>query len=372
MTARSLLTRLFCHPKLNHNSKHRICRLWRRRCCDEKLKRLLDFVRTQRSAIMATNIPILLSSPLHQTIAITPPSGLQVPMSSSPFLPSPSQRFAKKPLGTASSSREGSVPNRIVTGFTSVSTLLRQAQTVEILPNNLNSKMEGLGEKPNSQERNHTSIKEPTIEINEDPLSVKKAKINKKAPVKRSKKAASSEEDPRALEKSIISKPSAREKKRSKKGKDETQSKIRKGKIIKPGIISGATGNKVGLVKTVRPLKDNNQKVAGTSSNEAQKYPAGKESSELLLAEAVKRRRDWTPVQDTTKLLSPVDPITTPQGIISDHDQRASEPVQYLAFENLFDDYKCAQQSNGSVLSLEQTSNMNGGTLTKRRKIEVG
>lgn len=320
---------------------------------------------------MATDIPILLSSPLHQTIATTPPNGLQVPMSSSPMLPSPSQLFAKKPLVKSSIHvREGLISNHSVTGFTSASTLLRQEQTVETLGAIINKKLKEPVVK-NFQERDHTRTINPIVETNDDIFSGKKAETDIIIHVKSGNDADFAVGDSRTLEKPAVSKPNAKEKKSTKKGKNETQSKIKKGKIIKPGVISDATGDKAGLVKAANLLKDSNQTKVGASSKKGQKYPAGREPLELLLVEAVKRRKAWTPVKDTIKVFSPSEPIETLQSVHFDPDQCASESVRSSVFDILLDDYKCAQQNDGSMLSLEQPRVVNGEALTKRRKIEV-
>lgn len=348
-----------------------ICKLWHRRYDCDKLTCLLELARFRRSAIMATDIPILLSSPLHQTIATTPPNGLQVPMSSSPMLPSPSQLFAKKSLVKSSIPvREGLVSNRSVTGFTSASTLLRQEQTVETLGAIINKKLKEPVVK-NFQERDHTRNVNPIIETNDDIFSGKKAETDVIIHLKSGNDADFAVGDLRTLEKPVVSKPNAKEKKSTKKGKNETQSKIKKGKIIKPGIISGATGDKAELVKAANLLKDSNQTKVSASSKKGQKYPAGREPLELLLVEAVKRRKAWTPVKDTIKGFSPSEPIETLQSVHFDPDQCAPEPVRSPVFDILLDDYKCAQQNDGSMLSLEQTRAVNGEALTKRRKIEV-
>ena len=221
------------------------------------------------------------------------------------------------------------------------------------------------------QERDHTRTINSIAEANDDIFSGKKAETNQKIHVKSGKNADFSEEDLRTLKKPVVSKPNARERKSIKQGKNETQSKIKKGKIIKPGIISDATGDKGGLFKAANLLKDSNQTVVGASSKKGQKCPMGREPLELLLVEAVKRRKAWTPVKDTIKVLSPSEPIETLQSVHFDLDQRASEPVRNPVFDILLDDYKCAQQNEGSMLSLEQTRVINGEALTKRRKIEV-
>lgn len=318
---------------------------------------------------MAAKIPILLSSSPRQILIVTPPNSLQVPMSSSPLLPSPSQLFTKKSLVIPASDSVNSVSSDTISGFTSASILLRQAQEFETKGDALYQRLQEAAEKANFREEKPKVFKKPVIEVSEDDSTVQKADDNQET-LPNSDQKTDLDGDLRAPKDPTVSQSIIKNKKRV-RNKEGTQSKIKKGKIIKPGITGDLSGSKSESTKTAKPLKDSPLKVASASSKRSKRDPAGEKSLDLLLVEAVRRRKNWTPVKDTNNFSSPDIPIKKLQNIKNDSEEHAIDPVQCSGFDDLLDNFQCAQQSNDHMLNSEQMRSTNGVALVKRRKIEA-
>lgn len=149
------------------------------------------------------------------------------------------------------------------------------------------------------------------------------------------------------------------EKKRRKKTKGDGQTSITKAKITKPISVVG-NKNKLGTVrKKVEDAKQSAVK-ASTKMLDRAFYPVGEESIDLSLVEAVRRRRAWTPIEDTVHDSSKLK-----------DDECANEEIPTSGFENLVADYGYAKNEDSPVSEPEKNRDSRGEALNKRRKSEV-
>lgn len=293
------------------------------------------FARTVRSAMMAAPSPILIpSSPSLSFIVTTPPSGRQSPAasySSSSRLPSPSTLFAKDPLSLVRGEKASSVRNGAITGFRSASTLLPPVKYSDYAGEYLDKINKEFGETTDLQNSigKAAKPKKPSIETGDNVVTGQK-KDNT-------------------------------EKKRRKKTKGDEQTTIKKTKITKPISVTGKK-TKLGTVK--KKVEDVKQQALKASANMLDKavYPADEESVDLGLVEAVRRRRAWTPVEDT------VHGTTSPA--LSHTGEYGNEEIPTSGFENLIANYGYAKNED-SPLSEPENNGDRGEALNKRRKIEV-
>lgn len=161
------------------------------------------------------------------------------------------------------------------------------------------------------------------------------------------------------------------EKKRRKKTRGEEQTTIKKTKITKPISIAGkktklgTARKKVGDAKQIAVKK--------TSANMLDKadYLVDEEPIDLGLVEAVRRRRAWTPIEDTVCGISKLqDDATTPRALF-DTTECANEGILTSGFENLIADYGYAKNEDMPLSESENSRDRMGEALKKRHKIEV-
>lgn len=309
-----------------------------------RLTGVVLFARMVRCAMMAAPSPIFVpSSPSHSFIVTTPPSGRQSPAasySSSSSLPSPSALFAKDPIFPGRVEKVSWAGNGAIAGFRSASTLLPPVNYSDYAGENLGKIRKELGESTDLQNRigKAAKIKKPAIEKRDNVVTGPKK------------------------EKS--------EKKRRKKTKGEEQTTIKKTKITKPISVAG---KKTILGAVRKNAEDVKQSVVKASANMLDKavYPVDKEPVDLGLVEAVRRRRAWTPIEDTVHGSSIIkDDSITPCALFHTG-ECANEETPTSGFENLIANYGYAKNEDGLLSEPENTKDRRGEALSKRRKIEV-
>lgn len=324
-------------------------------------------MRIWRSTVSAATASLMQSSPLYQMAAVNPADGIQVLMSSSPLLPPVSQLLSGKPLLASDGDNVDPVPDDLMTGFTCVSKLLRNAQKGETLENNININSQAPSERVKLPDSKPAVFKRPMIELDENVLSNEE---NTTPPRESSEKASHVNRVLNPIEEpggppttSVGNIP----KKRRNGG---LQSKLKMGKITKVGVGDDRNREKTGLVKDVGSSKGT-KKAASEVAKKAKSKNVSDKLPDMLLAEAVKRRKSWTPVKDTRKPVSPSKPIETQPNFDCHSNQDLSNPLQTPRFDALIDLYKCVQQSDRLGLNSQQVKCTVGEVVAKRQKIEV-
>lgn len=290
--------------------------------------------------MMAPPSPILVpSSPSHSFIVTTPPSGRQSPVASysySSSLPSPSTFFAKDSILSVREENINSVRNGAIAGFRSASTLLPPVNYSQCTEENLGKIRKEL----------------------EIQTRVGKAPKPKKLSIEKGGNVIAE------LKKDNV------ETKRKKKTKDKEQTTIKKTKITKP-ISAAGKKNKSGIArKKVGDAKQIAVKASANMLNKAD-YLVDEEPIDLGLVEAVRRRRAWTPIEDTVCGISKLQDDATASHALSGTTECANEEILTSGFENLIADYGYAKNEAIPVSESENVRDGRGEALKKRHKIEV-
>lgn len=348
------------------------------------LTRLHPLQRAVRIAKMAaTSTIVLSSSPCGSAIAITPPHGKPVAMSSSPSLPSPSQLFSSMHLRFPSRSRAVSIFKDPVVGFASASTLLRQARGADEPESPSGAKRMGLsagsemkdtgnipaklrkgkGAKEKNGKEKVVKDKKPVFKTpgllqddDTNPAQPDTVDVGPNHPPK-----ASKDDGP------AVMKP------RKKKNKEEGdgQTKIKQAKVTKPGAAKSIGKPK----KPATTTKKAKESVVNTSkvpvSTQDSDLQAREEFRELCLEKAIPIRRDWTPVRDTVQNITTVANIEGFTGSALLQDAPSTNALPNARFGKLVSDFGFAQPDEGTATMLEAIRPMNGEALIKRRKIEL-
>lgn len=305
-----------------------------------RLTGLVLLVRMVRCAMMAIPSPILVpSSPSHSFIVTTPPSGRQSPVASysySSSLPSPSIFFAKDPILSVRGENLNSVRNGAIVGFRSASTLLPPANSSDYAEENLGKIRKAL----EVQNRNVKAAKPKKLSIEKGENVVPGLKQDNA------------------------------EKRRRKKTKGEEQTTIKKTKITKPISVAGKKP-KLGTAR--KKVGDAKQIAVKASTNMLDKadYLVDEEPIDLGLVEAVRRRRAWTPIEDTVCGISKLQDDATTSRALFDTIKCADEGIPTSGFENLIADYGYAKNEDISLSESENFRDKTGEALKKRHKIEV-
>lgn len=292
-------------------------------------------------------------------------------MSSSPNLPSPSRLFMKKPTTLVTNSDAVSLPIDALAGFTSASTLLLHAHASDHADDDPIEPRKELGGSTNLQKRAEKPVKTKKLPVGKGGSGVnitKKTGAPKKIPAESGKKEAGNKEQPHTNHESEGRGLQGSDKKRTKKNKGEAQTKIGNSNITKPG----ALNKKIKSAASVKKFKNGEQVVTQASIKEGEGiYPLGEEPLDLGLIEAIKRRKAWTPIKDTSQEDSRSRESGTTPRAGSAAEDLVSGPSAPPGFDNLLGDYGYAQDDAGSLVDLETTRDSDGKASTKRRKIEV-
>lgn len=293
---------------------------------------------------MAAPSPILVpSSPSHSFIVTTPPSGRQSPAasySSSSSLPSPSTLFAKNPILSVKGGKVNSVRNGAIAGFRSASTLLPPANYSDYAGENLG--------KIRKEHEDDTDFQNRIV----------KAAKPKKLSIERGHNVVTE-----------LRKDSA-EKKRRREHKRDEQTTIKKTKITKPISVVGKK-SKLGTVR--KKVVDAKQIAVKASANMLDKtgYLVDEEPIDLGLVEAVRRRRAWTPMEDTVCDISRLQDDATTSHALFDSKECVNEEILTFGFENLAADYGYAKNEDIPLSESENNRDRRGEALKKTHKIEV-
>jgi hypothetical protein len=158
------------------------------------------------------------------------------------------------------------------------------------------------------------------------------------------------------------------ERKGKKKRGGEIQAKIEK-KITKPGAIGPTIVKKRKSATSPKvPRQDN---ASETIDRFEHKASFGEEPLDLLLAEAVRRRKAWTPPKETLQGPSHLENVERGLDEGLPFEEHGFARTHSLGFENLLGDFGYADQRGSCSIGSDQCRNTNGEALTKRRKIEV-
>lgn len=301
----------------------------------------------------------------------TPLRGSITPLSSSPSLPSPSQLFATKNTVTTGEKDGSKDSNSIIWGDV-LTTVRNSASALENPREGANGIVPDFEEKGSLKNGKHKQAKPKKSQAGEEesarePFKVAAPKITTPKPKNKSLITAESSE---SHKQTGLSRKQSAEKKGLKKRNPKLQSTIEGRRITKPGVIRATTGKKGNPASssTKSPL-DN---ISGqTDPSKQKKNPAAKEPLELLLAEAVRRRKAWTPPKDTPLEASHVEKL---EGVSNENltlDSQEPRKSSSGGFENLLGNFAYADQGEGLCISSDQCRNTNGEALTKRRKLEV-
>lgn len=309
-----------------------------------RLTGVVLLARMVRSALMAAPSPILVpSSPSQSFIVTTPPSGRHSPAasySSSSSLPSPSTLFAKDPILSVVGGNVNCVRNGAIAGFRSASTLLPPVNYSDYAGENLGKIRKELEEDTDFQTRIGKAVKLKKLSIEKGDNVVTELKKDNA------------------------------EKKRRKKTKGDEQTTIKKTKIIKP---MSVTGKKTKLGTVRKKVVDAKQIAVKASANILDKAGSlvDEEPIDLGLVEAVRRRRAWTPIEDTVCDISKLQDDATTSRALFDTKECANEEILTSGFENLIADYGYAKNGDIPLSESENNRDRRGDALKKRHKIEV-
>lgn len=335
----------------------------------------------RRSAVMAFAGQIILSSsPSH---VATPLLGSITLIPSSPSLPSPSQLFT---TNTTSKSKEKTA-NQGSNGFAwennNATTILELASASGSLQDTVNDTA-SIFREDNGLERgnlNQLKPKKSQAEKGERIKGSKKAATPAIATRKPRKKSAVTAENSEAPKQTCSSEKKAAKTKEPKKTSGVKQSKIERRRITKPGIVPVIVAKKreSALSEAKNPLKlpQNTISSAADLLQAKTTFSAGEEKGlDLVLAEAVRRRKEWTPPKNTapkdTSLEAP-NPKETARCLIDRlvHEPREPGSPALGGFENLLDDFGYADRRKSLPDGSNQCRKTNGEAVTKRRKLEV-
>lgn len=330
------------------------------------------------------NTVVLSSSPLQGVFEHTP-AKLCANMSSSPGLPSPSVFFADKASQSGLGSRGSSIQRDAVAGFASASSILRQSHSYGSTKPAASSaakflSREGLendkGGQPVPGRRKPMAKKELDADASK-PLKApaRKSSVAKK-PLTNIAAAILIESSPVA----VTGKTS------STKVKGPAQTKIKKGKVTKAAGAKPEIKNRVKdtrrsiesadcvpAYERSRPPTELSEgdgledKLPRRQRQKVQKAPVDG-TLPLGLEDATKRRKDWTPVKNTSDRFVTLESVeaTSVDGMVT-----AAEKIPSTHFGNLLGDYGFAQVTNKANPKPEISRSSSGEALTKRRKLEV-
>lgn len=313
---------------------------------------------------------ILSSSPSR---VATPPRRSITPISSSPLLPSPSQLFATKLASKKDARVKDGNSNDVIRAEIGATAVTRSVPALDHLReavNGIDEELEGRGCLGSTKRKKDKPKKSKASGDGSERFSRKLAACETAAQKRKSRSAVPAESSESSNQTGLSAKQAV-EKKSTKKSSRKSQSKIEGGRITKPGVtcVAGSKKGKSASSITKSPQHDTAQ--PDSLKQKADIRKSGKESLDLLLAEAVRRRRAWTPPKDT-----PVEPQDLAKlgreanETLALETQEPRKPTSG-GFENLLGDFGYTGGVEGSFKSSDQGRNTTGEALTKRRKLEV-
>ena len=318
---------------------------------------------------MATSV--LSSSPSCSTVPLTPPHAAAAPLSSSPGLPSPSVLFSNMGPSLVSGSRATPIPIDIVTGFASVSTLLRRRVSIDEAGSPSTTKRRGISEEydlpsdgkvttvsniQGGEQAKVPAFKKPRI-LHEKRPELFREKVTHAAAVRSAD----------SIENADVLPPKKSRKKKNKDG-SEAQTTIKKTKIVKPGAMN--SGKKL-VTSTKKAKAAVSTALRPPASTQEEDLRAKEEFRDLCLQKAITRRKDWTPCKDTAPaptLTVDFEKSVDPK-LLVDPPLANESPIAH--FGNLLGDFGFSQKGGDSLVTCESTRQGNGEAMVKRRKIEL-
>lgn len=312
---------------------------------------------------------ILSSSPSR---VATPLRGSITPVSSSPSLPSPSQLFATKTAAKIRDKNGSEDSNSIAWGDILLTTVRNSASALESSREGVSGIVTDFEEKAGTDNGKHKQAKSKKSQAGEDGSGRESDKVAapKIATPKLKNKSVVTAESSRSHKQAGLSRKQSAEKKGKKKRNADLQSKIEGTRITKPGVIRATAGKKGNPASSSTKSPQDN--TSGPTHPSKQKTNiAAKEPLELLLAEAVRRRKAWTPPKDTPLEVPHVEKL---KGALNENLTLESQEFRKTSsggFDNLLGDFGYADQEEGWCISSDQCRSTNGEALTKRRKLEV-
>ena len=325
--------------------------------------------------VEATSIA-LSSSPSRASIAVTPTHTAIVAMSSSPVLPSPSQLFSEMGPQLSSGSRVKAIPNDAVAGFTSASTLLRQARRDNKVGNNSTVERLGLPERlclPKGSVKQATSEKVEVEGVKEkilafkDPMVLFVEDAAPGQPVNHAQRTKESLPHGKADE----GREPAKTTKKKSKNEMHGQTKIKTAKITKPGTSQSCRKSKKVTVST----KKTQTKESAQNSNtllppQEENAIAREEFRDLCLEKAIPLRRNWTPCKDTVRRSNQEETSTVPE--LAPHMGSPNQTMLPEArFGQLLGNYTLTIQGDGQLSTKESLGQERDDKAFKKRKIEL-
>lgn len=243
----------------------------------------------------------------------------------------------------ASDSRNAAMSSHAVAGFTSASSLLRSAYGLE-------------GSPPSAQRLDNVPrFKKPKVLIEDDHLSV---------PVDCSRGEVVLPQPTTGLEASENLPPKKPRRKGVIKG-EEAQTKIKKAKITKPGTAREKKATtETSLKKKAKVLAKKSDLPLPVIGNIA----STEKPLDLCLVEALRRRRDWTPTEDTVRDIAggSSKSIETPSV-----ESQGAKILPSTGFGSLVGRFGFAQQNESSAIATGAPRLANGEAIVKRRKVEI-
>ena len=313
--------------------------------------------------ISLSSSPSRVATPLPRSIS---------PLLSSPLLPSPSQLFATKFAKVKGVEFSNANSNDIVWAEVGATAITNTIPVGGNLRDGVNSieeleEMDRIG----ATKRKNPESRKSQASGEERGISQKKPAGCKTVKQKRGSKSTVVAESSEDLNQTDLSAKQDVGKKSMTKPKGKSQSKIEGRRITKPGVTRVSVNKKrKPTSSTIKPPQGDTAPT-DSSKQKAKTLVAREAPLDLLLAEAVRRRKAWTPPKDTPqealdlrKLGTELDETLALEG---------TEPRKAASggFENLLDDFGYAGKGEGSLMTSDHSRNMHGEAVTKRRKIEV-
>lgn len=312
---------------------------------------------------------ILSSSPLH---VATPVHRSILPLSSSPLLPSPSQLFATKFPTSKGAEGSNANSNDIIWAEVGATAITNTIPVGGNLRDAVNS-IEELEERDciGATKRKNAEPKNSHVRSEERGMSPKKSANGKTAKQQKRSKSAVIAESSENLNQTDLSAKQDVGKKNITKTKGKSQSKIEGRRITKPGVTRVSANKKGKSASSTTKAPQDDTTPTDSLKQKAKTLEAKEAPLDLLLAEAVRRRKAWTPPKDTPK--EALDLRKLGRELDETLVLEGTEPRKSASgsFENLLNDFGYAGNGEGSLMTSEHSRSINGEAVTKRRKIEV-
>lgn len=319
--------------------------------------------------MMAAADPFILSSPsLHRKPSTTPPSICKHTISSSPSLPPLSELLVGRSIHHAREITNTATPKANLMGFRSPRNFLQEVHgngtpvptSLEAThaPRTKDKPKDASSRRSDSSGRvkkvcPDTSGKERTVRPCKSPTLKVSPHFPFAEPVAQTKGSA------------------AGETRSSKKPRKSDQSRIQSSKITKPHVSTSAE-KRSKLRNTKKPSAQNGTENGGRAEEEQAKDPFVAQNEDGLgLREAVKRRKDWTPVKNTSARKAPLEEVEAAWSTLI-----PCQPPSLLAFSEsgigkILEDFEYADAYQAtSVASLASRTTI-GEAATKKRRLDV-